>query len=82
MVRSKFHLPQIFLTPPQKYKPMIQSAVTISIVAEAKKGPFVYHDDVAEGCRKAAELGYDAVEIFAPSPDCLLYTSPSPRDRG
>lgn len=50
---------------------MVQSAVTISIVAEARKGPFVYHDDVAEGCRKAAELGFDAVEIFAPSPEAI-----------
>ncbi len=46
---------------------MIKSAVTISIVEEARKGPFVFHDDVAAGCAKAAELGFDAVELFAPS---------------
>lgn len=46
---------------------MIKSAVTISVVEQARKGPFVFHDDVAAGCRKAAELGFDAVEIFAPS---------------
>ncbi|MFY9253871.1 MAG: sugar phosphate isomerase/epimerase family protein [Fuerstiella sp.] len=50
---------------------MIKSAVTISIVEEARKGPFVFHDDVAAGCEKAAELGFDAVEIFAPSPEAL-----------
>ena len=50
---------------------MIKSAVTISIVEEARKGPFVFHDDVAVGCEKAAELGFDAVEIFAPSPQAL-----------
>ena len=50
---------------------MIKSAVTISIVEQARGGPFVFHDDVAVGCRKAAELGFDAVEIFAPSADAI-----------
>lgn len=50
---------------------MIKSAVTISIVEEARKGPFVFHDDVAAGCKAAAELGFDAVELFAPSPDAI-----------
>lgn len=50
---------------------MIKSAVTISIVPEARKGPFVFHDDVAAGCAKAAELGFDAVELFAPSADAI-----------
>jgi len=50
---------------------MIKSAVTISIVEEARKGPFVFHDDVAAGCQKAADLGFDAVEIFAPSPEAI-----------
>jgi len=46
---------------------MIRSAVTISLVAQARRGPFVFHDDLESGCRAAAELGFDAVEIFAPS---------------
>lgn len=46
---------------------MIRSAVTISLVEQARSGPFVYHGDLAAGCRSAAELGYHAVEIFAPS---------------
>lgn len=50
---------------------MIKSAVTISIVPEARKGPFVFHDDAAAGCAKAAELGFDAVEVFAPSADAI-----------
>lgn len=50
---------------------MIKSAVTISIVEEARKGPFVFHEDVAAGCRHAAELGFDAVELFAPSPEAI-----------
>lgn len=50
---------------------MIKSAVTISIVEEARKGPFVFHEDVAAGCKHAAELGFDAVELFAPSPEAI-----------
>jgi sugar phosphate isomerase/epimerase len=49
----------------------IQSCVTISLVKEARGGPFVFWDDLAAGCRKAAELGYDAVEVFPPSPDAV-----------
>jgi sugar phosphate isomerase/epimerase len=45
---------------------MIKSAVTISLVPEARGGPFVFWDDLEEGCRKAASLGFDGVEIFAP----------------
>ncbi|MEQ9409034.1 MAG: sugar phosphate isomerase/epimerase family protein [Fuerstiella sp.] len=50
---------------------MIRSAVTISIVEQARKGPFVFHDDVAAGCARAAALGFDAVELFAPSADAI-----------
>ena len=50
---------------------MIRSAVTISLVAEARGGPFVFWDDLAAGCQKAAALGYDAVEVFAPGPDAV-----------
>jgi sugar phosphate isomerase/epimerase len=42
----------------------MHSAVTISLVPEARGGPFVFWDDLAAGCRHAAELGFDAVEIF------------------
>ncbi len=47
---------------------MMRSAVTISLVPEARGGPFVFWDDLLEGCRKAAALGFDAVEIFPPGP--------------
>lgn len=43
---------------------MIKSAVTISLVPEARGGPFIFWDDLAAGCSKAASLGFDAVEIF------------------
>ena len=47
----------------------IRSCVTISLVEEARGGPFVYWDDFDAGCRDAAALGFDAVELFAPSPN-------------
>jgi sugar phosphate isomerase/epimerase len=50
---------------------MIKSAVTISLVEEARGGPFVYWHDLPDACRKASQLGFDAVEIFAPGPQAL-----------
>ncbi|MBI4663550.1 MAG: sugar phosphate isomerase/epimerase [Verrucomicrobia bacterium] len=43
---------------------MIRCAVTVSLVPEAKGGPFVFWEDLAAGCAKAAALGFDAVEVF------------------
>ncbi len=43
---------------------MIRSAVTVSLVPEARSGPFVFHGDLAAGCASAAAQGFDAVEIF------------------
>ncbi len=40
------------------------SAVTISLVPEGRGGPFVFWDDLAVGCERAASLGFDAVEVF------------------
>jgi sugar phosphate isomerase/epimerase len=45
---------------------MIRSSVTISLVPEARGGPFVFWDDHAAACREAKKLGFDAVEVFAP----------------
>lgn len=42
----------------------MKSAVTICLVPEAARGPFVFHGSLADGCRAAAELGFDAVEVF------------------
>ncbi|MCA9060786.1 MAG: sugar phosphate isomerase/epimerase [Planctomycetaceae bacterium] len=50
---------------------MIRSAVTVSIVEQARKGPFVFHDDVPAACRAAADLGFDAIELFAPSAEAI-----------
>jgi sugar phosphate isomerase/epimerase len=49
----------------------MKSAVTISLVPEAKGGPFVFWGDLAAGCEKARELGFDAVEIFPPDADAI-----------
>lgn len=49
----------------------MKSAVTISLVPEAKAGPFVFHDDLPAACRIARELGFDAIELFAPGPDAV-----------
>mgnify|MGYP001410744230 CR=1 FL=1 len=50
---------------------MIRSAVTVSLVPEARRGPFVYHGDLAEGCSRAAALGFDAIELFPTHADDL-----------
>jgi sugar phosphate isomerase/epimerase len=50
---------------------MIRSSVTISLVNEARGGPFVFWDELSEACRTAKELGFDAVEIFPPAPDAV-----------
>ena len=44
----------------------MKSAVTISLVHEATGGPFVFWHDIPAACAKAAELGFDAIEIFPP----------------
>jgi sugar phosphate isomerase/epimerase len=49
----------------------MKSAVTISLVPEARGGPFVFWDDLAAGCRQAKQLGFDAVELFPPGPDAV-----------
>jgi sugar phosphate isomerase/epimerase len=49
----------------------MKPCVTISLVPEARGGPFVFWDDLEGSCREAAELGFPAVEIFPPDPDIL-----------
>jgi sugar phosphate isomerase/epimerase len=49
----------------------MQCAVTISLVPEARGGPFVYWDDLEAGCREAAARGFDAVEVFPPAGDAV-----------
>jgi len=49
----------------------MHSSVTISLVPEARGGPFVFWDDLPGACRTAAELGFDAIEIFPPGPEAI-----------
>jgi sugar phosphate isomerase/epimerase len=54
----------------------MKSAVTVCLVPEARQGPFVFHGATAAealdvGCRRAAELGFDAVEVFPTGPEQL-----------
>jgi sugar phosphate isomerase/epimerase len=50
---------------------MPRSAITVSLVKEANGGPFVFWGDLPSACRQAAELGFDAIELFAPGPDVV-----------
>lgn len=50
---------------------MMKSAVTVSLVKEAEGGPFVFWHDLPAACQTAAELGYDAIELFAPGPEAV-----------
>jgi sugar phosphate isomerase/epimerase len=43
---------------------LVQSAVTVSLVPEARGGPFVFWDGLKEACQHAAELGFDGIEVF------------------
>ena len=49
----------------------MKSAITVCLVPEAARGPFVFHDGLEAGCRAAAELGFDAVEVFPGAADDL-----------
>ncbi len=57
---------------------MIRSAITVSLVAEARGGPFVYWDGLPDACQKAGDLGYDAIEIFAPGPGAVAQSELRP----
>ena len=49
----------------------MKSAITISLVPQARGGPFVFWDGLARGCEVAEALGFDAVEIFPSSANAL-----------
>ncbi|KAA5544289.1 sugar phosphate isomerase/epimerase [Roseiconus nitratireducens] len=49
----------------------MKSCITLSLVQEARGGPFVLWDGLEKSIAFAGELGYDAVEIFAPSVESL-----------
>jgi sugar phosphate isomerase/epimerase len=43
----------------------------VSLVPEARGGPFVFWDDLEAAARTAAALGFDAIELFPPGPDTV-----------
>lgn len=49
----------------------MKSAITISLVPEARGGPFVYWDDLKASCIAAARHGFHAVELFLPAADAV-----------
>ena len=49
----------------------MKSAITVSLVQQAIRGPFVFWDGLAEACQQAATLGFDAIEIFPPDAKML-----------
>lgn len=49
----------------------MKCSVTISLVPEVRGGPFVFWDDLAGSIKQAAQLGFDAVEIFPPGPEAI-----------
>ena len=50
---------------------MIRSAVTVSLVEEARGGPFVFWHDLPNACKQAQALGFDAIELFPPGPNAV-----------
>jgi sugar phosphate isomerase/epimerase len=50
----------------------MKCSITISLVEEARGGPFVFWNDLEASCRTAAALGFDAVEVFPPGPEEAL----------
>ena len=49
----------------------MRSAITVSLVPQAKGGPFVFWNGLADAFEQAAALGFDAIEIFPPSASAL-----------
>lgn len=49
----------------------MKSAITVSLVEEARGGPFVFWDGLLDACQRASALGFDAIEIFPPSGEAI-----------
>lgn len=50
---------------------MIKSAITIALVPQIKTGPWIFWNNLEESIRKAAELGFDAIELFTASGNAI-----------
>ena len=51
----------------------MKSAITLSLVEEARGGPFVFWGDAKNAISQAKQLGFDAIEIFPPDADSLRH---------
>jgi len=49
----------------------MHSAITVSLVPQAKGGPFVFWNGLSDACEQASALGFDAIEIFPPDAGAL-----------
>jgi sugar phosphate isomerase/epimerase len=49
----------------------MKSAVTLSLVPQAKGGPFVFWGDISSACQSAGRLGFDGIELFPLSTEAL-----------
>src|SRR3954452_25628644 len=49
----------------------MQTAITISLVPQARGGPFVFWDDLEHACETASALGFVAIEIFPTAADAI-----------
>ncbi|KAA5545710.1 sugar phosphate isomerase/epimerase family protein [Adhaeribacter rhizoryzae] len=50
---------------------MIKSCVTIALVPEIKTGPWIFWENLETGIAKAADLGFDALELFTPAASAI-----------
>jgi sugar phosphate isomerase/epimerase len=62
----------------------MKSAITVSLVEEARGGPFVFWGDIIHAMSQARQLGFDAIEIFPPDAETLrhLFLSKPLADNG
>ncbi len=56
----------------------MKSAVTASLVPQAKGGPFILWDDLPGACATAASIGFNAIEIFPPDPRAIAKETVAP----
>jgi sugar phosphate isomerase/epimerase len=52
----------------------MRAAVTVSLIPELRQGPFVFCDDLADACQRAAALGFHAIELFPPDAQAVDVT--------
>ncbi len=51
--------------------PAIRCSVTVSLVEEARGGPFVFWHDLPAAAERAAALGFHGIEVFPPSAEAV-----------